>query len=179
MGGGRGADARLSSSSLSSCHDPARAQLARYGLSRLVIHAHKPLLLPLRPHAPPPLPPPLLPLPPHRSPLNAPPLHLALLRRPNPLVRPSPLLLLADLVHSIFEGSFLALSLPVSTRSVNASTGVFAELWKEYARADSRWGVADPTVVSLELLTVLGAGPLCCYCAWRLVERDRAVHYWL
>ena len=31
---------------------------------------------------------------------------------------------------------------------------------KEYAKADSRWGVSDPTIVSLELLTVVGNGSL-------------------
>lgn len=35
-----------------------------------------------------------------------------------------------------------------------------AKLWQEYAKADKRWGGADITVVSIELLTVLGAGPL-------------------
>jgi hypothetical protein len=50
---------------------------------------------------------------------------------------------------------------------------------KEYALADYRWGVADPTVVSLEVLTVLGAGPLCLYIARQLVRRDPARHYWL
>ena len=36
----------------------------------------------------------------------------------------------------------------------------FAKLWQEYAKADKRWGGADLTVISLELLTVFGAGPL-------------------
>ena len=35
-----------------------------------------------------------------------------------------------------------------------------AKLWQEYAKADRRWGGADLTVISLELLTVFGAGPL-------------------
>ena len=40
---------------------------------------------------------------------------------------------------------------------------VFARLWQEYAKADRRWGAADPTVISIELLTVLGDGPLALY----------------
>ena len=32
---------------------------------------------------------------------------------------------------------------------------------KEYAKADSRWGVSDPTIVSLEILTVFLDGTLC------------------
>ena len=35
-----------------------------------------------------------------------------------------------------------------------------ARLWQEYAKADRRWGGADLTVVSLELLTVFGGGGL-------------------
>ncbi|KAF2100479.1 Emopamil-binding protein, partial [Rhizodiscina lignyota] len=44
-----------------------------------------------------------------------------------------------------------------------------ARLWQEYAKADHRWGGADLTVVSLELLTVFIGGPLavwvCCLLA--------------
>jgi hypothetical protein len=52
-------------------------------------------------------------------------------------------------------------------------------LGREYAAADFRWGLADPTVVSLEILTVLGAGPLCCYILKQLANDDPARHYWL
>lgn len=50
---------------------------------------------------------------------------------------------------------------------------------KEYAKADFRWGFSDETVVSLEILTVLGAGPLCVYILWQLVRGDPTRHYWL
>lgn len=50
---------------------------------------------------------------------------------------------------------------------------------KEYTRADSRWGVADPTVVSLEILTVFGVGVLCCYSLALLAKDDPARHYWI
>lgn len=50
---------------------------------------------------------------------------------------------------------------------------------KEYTQADARWGVSDPTVVSLELLTVFGAGPLCCYVLNQIVKNDPARHYWI
>ena len=52
-------------------------------------------------------------------------------------------------------------------------------LGKEYALADFRWGVADPTVVSLELLTVFGVGTMCFYVLKQLVEDDPARHYWI
>ncbi|EIN12904.1 Emopamil-binding protein [Punctularia strigosozonata HHB-11173 SS5] len=81
------------------------------------------------------------------------------------------------MIHFSFEGSFLYLS--TFGRQVNTSAGPFAELWKEYAAADFRWGFADETVVSLEILTVLGAGPLCCYILWQLAKDDPARHYWI
>ncbi|KAF9479938.1 Emopamil-binding protein [Pholiota conissans] len=81
------------------------------------------------------------------------------------------------MIHFSFEGSFLWLS--VFGRQVNTSSGPFAELWREYAAADFRWGTADPTVVSLEILTVLGAGPMCCYILYQLARGDAARHYWI
>ncbi|KII86649.1 hypothetical protein PLICRDRAFT_262774 [Plicaturopsis crispa FD-325 SS-3] len=81
------------------------------------------------------------------------------------------------LIHFSFEGSFLYLS--TFGRQVNTSVGPFAEMWREYARADFRWGFSDETVVSLEILTVLGAGPLCCYILKQLVKNDPARHYWI
>lgn len=43
--------------------------------------------------------------------------------------------------------------------------GPFSKLWQEYAKADKRWGGADLTVISLELLTVFVGGPLALWCA--------------
>ncbi|KAH8997727.1 hypothetical protein EDB86DRAFT_3076536 [Lactarius hatsudake] len=42
----------------------------------------------------------------------------------------------------------------------------------EYATADTRWGIADSTAVSLEPLTVLGAGPLAVFIVYRIVQCD-------
>ncbi|KAF9465744.1 Emopamil-binding protein [Collybia nuda] len=81
------------------------------------------------------------------------------------------------MIHFSFEGSFLYLS--TFGRQVNTSVGPFAEMWREYAAADFRWGFSDPTVVSLEILTVLGAGPLCCYILKQLANDDPARHYWI
>jgi hypothetical protein len=50
-------------------------------------------------------------------------------------------------------------------------------LGKEYAKADVRWGMADPTIVSLEILTVLGAGPLCVLLMYQIVRNDPARYY--
>jgi hypothetical protein len=52
-------------------------------------------------------------------------------------------------------------------------------LGREYAAADARWGFADSTVVSLEILTVLGGVPMCLYTLKLLANGDPARHYWL
>ncbi|KAH8976581.1 hypothetical protein EDB86DRAFT_3095485 [Lactarius hatsudake] len=49
---------------------------------------------------------------------------------------------------------------------------IFVWIGREYATADTRWGIADPTAVSLEPLTVLGAGPLAVFIVYRIVQRD-------
>lgn len=43
-----------------------------------------------------------------------------------------------------------------------------ARLWQEYAKADHRWATAEPTVVSIELLTVLFGGPAAVYACYQL-----------
>ncbi|KIL62001.1 hypothetical protein M378DRAFT_166138 [Amanita muscaria Koide BX008] len=81
------------------------------------------------------------------------------------------------LIHIVFEGSWVYLS--TFGRQVNTSEGVFAELWKEYARADSRYGVPDTLVLSLELLTLVAVLPLCFYILKQMVDDDPARHYWI
>lgn len=81
-----------------------------------------------------------------------------------------------SICHLTLEGSFLYLS--VLGRTVNSSHNFFAYLWQDYAKADARWGFAEPTVVSLEILTVLGAGPLAGYCAYLIAKNSPAYHFW-
>ncbi len=50
------------------------------------------------------------------------------------------------------------------------SNGPMARLWQEYAKADHRWGGADITLISLEILTVGLAGPCAMYIAY-LISR--------
>jgi hypothetical protein len=58
-------------------------------------------------------------------------------------------------------------------------TSPMSALWREYARADKRWGGSDLTVISLELLTVFVAGPLAvwiCYC----IKKNRSdASFWM
>ncbi|XP_074484780.1 emopamil-binding protein-like [Sebastes fasciatus] len=56
------------------------------------------------------------------------------------------------IVHLTLEGPFVYMSL---VGTVETSEGPLAELWKEYGKADSRWLSSDPTIVSIEILTVL------------------------
>jgi hypothetical protein len=50
-----------------------------------------------------------------------------------------------------------------------------AKLWQEYAKADARWGGADLTVISLELLTVCIGGPLAAYICYLLAKGHGSV----
>jgi len=107
------------------------------------------------------------------------------------------------LIHTIFEGSFLyncfftsapfdpAVAHPASAAITNflarpdrlygAAYGDnwATKLWMVYAQADRRWAGADLTVVSLELLTVLGAGPLAAYICWGIARRDFRSAIWM
>ncbi|XP_072235395.1 emopamil-binding protein-like [Leuresthes tenuis] len=56
------------------------------------------------------------------------------------------------IVHLTLEGPFVYMSL---VGKVETSEGPLAALWKEYSKADSRWLISDPTIVSIEILTVV------------------------
>jgi hypothetical protein len=105
------------------------------------------------------------------------------------------------LIHSIFEGSFLYncfftsspfnpsihspslinnfLSQPDRLYGAAYGDNWATKLWMIYAKADSRWGGADLTVVSLELLTVLGAGPLALWICTMIIRKDPMASFWM
>ncbi|XP_070850242.1 emopamil-binding protein-like [Chaetodon trifascialis] len=56
------------------------------------------------------------------------------------------------IVHLTLEGPFVYMSV---VGTVETSEGLLAELWKEYGKADNRWLISDPTIVSIEILTVV------------------------
>lgn len=54
------------------------------------------------------------------------------------------------------------------------SQAPMARLWQEYAKADRRWGGADLTVMSIELLTVGLAGPAALYVCYLISKAVKA-----
>lgn len=58
-------------------------------------------------------------------------------------------------------------------------TSLTSALWREYARADKRWGGSDLTVISLELLTVFVAGPLAVWVCYCLKNKRSESSFWM
>ncbi|MBN3303535.1 emopamil-binding protein-like [Amia ocellicauda] len=78
------------------------------------------------------------------------------------------------IVHFTLEGPFVYLSL---VGTVATSDSIFAELWKEYGKADERWLHSDPTIVSLELLTVIVDGFLALVLVYAIVKDKYYRHF--
>ncbi|CAL1541373.1 unnamed protein product [Lymnaea stagnalis] len=79
-----------------------------------------------------------------------------------------------SLVHFVLEGAFVIISL---FGTVNDSEHILSLLWKEYGKADKRWLFSDPTVVSLEILTVVLDGLLCCILIWCILTKQYYRHF--
>ncbi|RPB24976.1 Emopamil-binding protein [Terfezia boudieri ATCC MYA-4762] len=94
------------------------------------------------------------------------------------------------LVHFILEGSFVyhslfsfatpeqlelqpphIQSLPYRVAGALFSDAPMAKVWQVYAKADLRWGVGEPNIVSMELLTVVGAGSIAALAVY-MIARD-------
>ncbi|PIA94586.1 Emopamil-binding protein-like [Cercospora beticola] len=58
-------------------------------------------------------------------------------------------------------------------------TNPFAALWREYAKADKRWGGSDLTVISLEMLTVFLAGPIAVMICNKLRKQSADAWFWM
>lgn len=58
-------------------------------------------------------------------------------------------------------------------------TSPFSALWREYAKADKRWGGSDLTVISLELLTVFVGGPLALWICNCLRKQRADTWFWM
>lgn len=58
-------------------------------------------------------------------------------------------------------------------------TNPLAALWREYAKADKRWGGSDLTVISLELLTVGIEAPMAVYICYCIVQQRKDAWFWM
>jgi cholestenol delta-isomerase len=63
---------------------------------------------------------------------------------------------LCALTHCSFEPYWVIFNKTVASRQ-----DIFAQLFREYSHADSRYMVSDPLVVTLETMTVAVIGPFC------------------
>lgn len=77
-------------------------------------------------------------------------------------------------MHGALEGPFVYLSL---VGNVANSDGLIASLWKEYGKADTRWLYLDPTIVSVELLTVVLDGLLALLLIYAIVKEKYYRHF--
>ncbi|XP_046380856.1 emopamil-binding protein-like [Haliotis rufescens] len=78
------------------------------------------------------------------------------------------------IIHFTLEGPFVIIS---SLGTVENSTHFTALLWQEYGKADKRWLVSDPTIVSLEMLTVFLDGPLCVLLVYAILDDKHYRHF--
>ncbi|XP_054856622.1 emopamil-binding protein-like [Eublepharis macularius] len=78
------------------------------------------------------------------------------------------------LVHATLEGPFVYLSLK---GSVAESNSIIASLWKEYGIADARWLHSDPTIVSLEILTVFLDSLLALILIYAILKQKHYRHF--
>lgn len=61
--------------------------------------------------------------------------------------------------------------------NVANSDGLIASLWKEYGKADARWVYFDPTIVSVEILTVTLDGSLALFLIYAIVKEKHYRHF--
>ncbi|XP_036313599.1 emopamil-binding protein-like isoform X2 [Pipistrellus kuhlii] len=78
------------------------------------------------------------------------------------------------LVHGALEGSFVYLSF---MGNIADSEGFLASLWKEYGKADARWLHFDPTIVSVEILTVALDGFLAVVLVYAILKEKYYRHF--
>ena len=86
-------------------------------------------------------------------------------------------LILDAFTHLTMEALYVALTLLYGGAArAPAALSAASFMWREYGRADARWAGYDATVLSLELLTVLVAGPLALAALWALARRRPWFH---
>ncbi|XP_020375274.2 emopamil-binding protein-like [Rhincodon typus] len=78
------------------------------------------------------------------------------------------------IVHFTLKGLFVYMSL---VGTVAQSNNILSFLWQEYGKADARWLHSDPTIVSLEILTVTLDGILILLLIHAIVEDKYYRHF--
>lgn len=78
------------------------------------------------------------------------------------------------IIHTTLEGPFTVISL---LGSVKNSQSFLAAPWKEYGKADARWLVSDPTIVSLEIATVFFVTPMCLVLIYAICKKRYYRHF--
>ncbi|OJJ43521.1 hypothetical protein ASPZODRAFT_28189 [Penicilliopsis zonata CBS 506.65] len=74
-------------------------------------------------------------------------------------------------IHLFLEGDFV-----YNHRSMPGRTDLFGQLWKEYAKADSRYMTMEPFVLGMETITAFAWGPLSYLIAWLIVVQSPHRH---
>ncbi|KAJ3114621.1 hypothetical protein HDU96_001875 [Phlyctochytrium bullatum] len=74
-------------------------------------------------------------------------------------------------IHGVVEGYFGYNHISISTQD-----GFFADLWKEYAKSDSRYMTKDPFVCVMESMTAALWSPLSFYASYLILRQDPARH---
>ncbi|KAJ2612217.1 hypothetical protein H4S08_002792 [Coemansia sp. RSA 1365] len=75
-------------------------------------------------------------------------------------------------MHSGFELYYL-----VHFRSIAGTQDILGDMWKEYAKSDSRYLSQSSMVLALETITVTVIGPLCWGAAYGIWSRRLTVRY--
>ncbi|KAJ5213103.1 hypothetical protein N7449_000272 [Penicillium cf. viridicatum] len=74
-------------------------------------------------------------------------------------------------IHFILEGYFV-----YNHKTMPRRLDLLGQLWKEYAKADSRYMTMEPFVLCMESITAFAWGPLCYFIAWMIVTESPHRH---
>ncbi|KAJ5969877.1 hypothetical protein N7501_006125 [Penicillium viridicatum] len=74
-------------------------------------------------------------------------------------------------IHFILEGYFV-----YNHKTMPRRLDLLGQMWKEYAKADSRYMTMEPFVLCMESITAFAWGPLCDFIAWMIVTESPHRH---
>jgi len=79
-------------------------------------------------------------------------------------------LVLSGCIHMFLEGYYV-----INAQAISVMDTLRADMWKEYAKADSRYLIMDPPTLTLEAITSFLVGPLCVLAALGIVVRNKGL----